>query len=74
MDNKTINILNGIFSKTFEGLGFNKWRGKAPTLLEFMQMHRKIFKLTDNLHELMCRGTKDYREALRFIRDYNLSK
>lgn len=41
-----------------------KFAGKGMTLIELMGMHTKIFSLIDNLHDLMCRGNKDYREAL----------
>ena len=37
-------------------------------------MHRRIFQITDNLHDLMCRGTKDYRSSLATVEDYNLTK
>ena len=38
--------------------------GKGMTLIELMVQHRRIFSLIDNLHDLCCRGTKDYKEAL----------
>jgi len=44
------------------------------TLIELMQMHRKIFSLIDNLHDLVCRGNKDHREALAQVQDYNMTK
>ena len=37
-------------------------------------MHRKIFSLIDNLHDLTCRGNKDYKEALAKVQDYNMTK
>ena len=39
-----------------------------------MIMHRKIYSLIDNLHDLCCRGTKDYRESLANVQDYNMTK
>lgn len=39
-----------------------------------MVMHRRIFQITDNLHDLVCRGTKDYRTSLATVEDYNLTK
>ena len=39
-----------------------------------MDMHRAIFQLVDNLHDLVCRGTKDYKEALSNVQDYNMTK
>lgn len=44
------------------------------TLMELMMMHRKIFSLIDNLHDLCCKGNKDYREALANVQDYNMTK
>jgi hypothetical protein len=49
-----------IFYVTFDAL----FGGKGKSLIELMYMHRKIFFLIDNLHDLCCRGTKDYRQAL----------
>jgi len=37
------------------------------TLMELMLMHRKIFSLIENLHDLCCRGNKDYKEALAMV-------
>ena len=37
-------------------------------------MHRGIFSLIDNLHDLTCRGNKDYKEALSNVQDYNMTK
>ena len=39
-----------------------------------MYMHRKIFSLIDNLHDLICRGNKDHTEALEKVQDYNMTK
>ena len=44
------------------------------TLIQLMQMHRGIFSLIDNLHDLTCRGNKDYKEALSNVQDYNMTK
>merc|ERR1711907_297072 len=44
------------------------------TQLELMMMHRRIFRLTDNLHDLCCTGLKDYRESLANVEDYNKTK
>jgi len=37
-------------------------------------MHRRIFSLIENLHDLCCRGNKDYVEALANVQDYNMTK
>ena len=39
-----------------------------------MMMHRRIFSIMDNLHDLTCRGSKDYKEALSNVQDYNMTK
>ena len=44
------------------------------SLIELMVMHRRIFSLLENLHDLCCRGTKDYKEALANVQDYNMTK
>ena len=31
-------------------------------------------KIVDNLHDLMCKGVKDYKTALENVQDYNLAK
>jgi len=49
-------------------------KGQFMTMEALMLLHRKIFKLIDNLHDLICRGSKDYKEALRIVQDYNMSK
>lgn len=37
-------------------------------------MHRSIFNITANMHDLLCRGTKDYRQSLSTVHDFNMSK
>jgi len=44
------------------------------TLMDLMLMHRRIFSMIDNLHDLTCRGNKDYKEALAKVQDYNMTK
>jgi hypothetical protein len=44
------------------------------SLMELMVMHTGIFNLIDNLHDLLCRGNKDYKEALNKVQDYNMTK
>mmetsp|Transcript_8089 Transcript_8089/g.13582 ORF Transcript_8089/g.13582 Transcript_8089/m.13582 type:complete len:254 (+) Transcript_8089:1402-2163(+) len=39
-----------------------------------MIQHREIMKLVDNLHDLCCRGNKDYKMALENVQDYVLAK
>lgn len=44
------------------------------TLYELMVMHTRIFSIIDNLHELFCRGSKNSKEALANVQDYNMTK
>lgn len=44
------------------------------TLNALMIMHTKIFSIIENLHDLCCRGTKDSKQALANVQDYNLTK
>ena len=44
------------------------------TLIELMVMHRKIFSIIENLHDLCCKGNKDYKQALENVQDYNMTK
>jgi len=44
------------------------------TLYELMVMHTSIFSIIDNLHELFCRGSKNSKEALANVQDYNMTK
>ena len=59
-----VEVILSTFAKIFYIDFEAKFAGKGKTLIELMFMHRKIFSLIDNLHDLCCRGTKDYREAL----------
>mmetsp|Transcript_9843 Transcript_9843/g.14901 ORF Transcript_9843/g.14901 Transcript_9843/m.14901 type:complete len:94 (-) Transcript_9843:413-694(-) len=39
-----------------------------------MHFHTNHFKITDNIHSFMCRGTMDIKDALSIIREYNWTK
>mmetsp|Transcript_31436 Transcript_31436/g.48058 ORF Transcript_31436/g.48058 Transcript_31436/m.48058 type:complete len:178 (+) Transcript_31436:3255-3788(+) len=41
-----------------------KHKGKQLTLIDLMNLHTRAYDLVENLHDLFCRGTKDYKEAL----------
>lgn len=62
------------FGKIFYGQNFQNFKGKNMTLMELMYMHRRIFSLIDNLHDLTCRGNKNYKESLSNVQDYNMTK
>jgi hypothetical protein len=44
------------------------------SLIELMKMHTNIFNIIDNLHDLYCKGNKDYKQALANVQDYNMTK
>jgi hypothetical protein len=69
-----IDVVMLTFYKIFYGLNFIKFKDKHMTLIELMQMHRGIFSLNENLHDLFCKGNKDYKEALSKVQDYNMTK
>ena len=43
-------------------------------LIELMRMHRRIFQIKESMHDLMCRGSKDYRTSLLEVNSYNMTK
>mmetsp|Transcript_11804 Transcript_11804/g.18143 ORF Transcript_11804/g.18143 Transcript_11804/m.18143 type:complete len:116 (+) Transcript_11804:1663-2010(+) len=51
-----------------------KYKGVTMTLLELMIMHVRVFSLIENLHNLTCIGSKDSKEALSNVQDYNMTK
>lgn len=62
------------FAKIFYVNFGKKFQGKGMTLIQLMEMHTKIFNLIENLHDLVCRGSKDSKQALANVQDYNMSK
>lgn len=74
LNDKQISIVMVTFKKMFYGSSFEYFRGKHMTLIELMELHRKIYDLVDNLHDLVCRGVKDYKESISNVQDYNMTK
>jgi len=37
-------------------------------------MHRERFKILKNLNDLLCKGSKDYKESLSSVQDFNSTK
>lgn len=74
LNDTQIDVVMLTFKKIFYGGNFQKFKGKHMTLIELMVMHRKIFNIIDNMHDLMCRGNKDYKESLSNVQDYNMTK
>jgi hypothetical protein len=69
-----IDVVMLTFIKIFYGSNFQAFKGKHMTLIELMVMHTGIFSIIENLHNLFCRGNKDYKEALSNVQDYNMTK
>jgi len=64
LSGEQVTVILNTFIKIFY-INFRElFGGKGMTLIELMVQHRRIFSLIDNLHDLCCRGTKDYKEAL----------
>jgi len=74
MNSKQTQIVITTFKRIFTGSKSTQYRGKTLSLGELMDIHGKFFVLIDNMHDLICRGSKDYREALKNVQDYNMSK
>jgi hypothetical protein len=62
-----LDTLSRIFVSIFYVQFTQEYANRAMTLIELMVMHRKIFCLTENMHDLVCRGLKDYKEALATV-------
>lgn len=56
-----VDVIMVTFAKIFYINFEQDYASKFMTLIELMIMHRKIFSLLDNLHDLCCKGTKDYK-------------
>lgn len=74
LNDAQIHVVMVTFIKIFYNGNFQRFKGKHMTLIELMEMHRKIFNIIDNMHDLMCRGNKDYKESLSNVQDYNMTK
>ena len=37
-------------------------------------MHRSRFGIMENLNDLLCKGSKDYKESLSTVQDFNSTK
>ena len=74
LNDAQITVVMETFGKIFYGQNFQGYKGQHMTLIQLMMMHRKIFSIVDNLHDLTCRGNKDYKQALSNVQDYNMTK
>lgn len=44
------------------------------TLIDLMIMHRNSMDMIDHMHDFLCKGSKDYKQALANVQDYNMAK
>lgn len=61
LNDAQIKVVMETFGKIFYGQNFQGYKGQHMTLIQLMMMHRKIFSIVDNLHDLTSRGNKDYK-------------
>jgi hypothetical protein len=51
----------------FQRMLFKRWdyfKGKYVSYSELLSMHKSYFGIMESLNDLICKGTKDYRESL----------
>jgi hypothetical protein len=65
--------VNYVF-KTILYTHWSKYRGQSVTYFELMSMHRQKFGIMENLNDLLCKGSKDYKESLATVQDFNCTK
>lgn len=46
---------------------YKSFKDVSHSLKELMLMHRRIFRIQSHIHDLFCRGHKDYIEAFRNV-------
>ena len=61
LNDAQIAVVMATFGKIFYGQSFQAYKGQHMTLIQLMTMHRRIFAIVDNLHDLTSRGNKDYK-------------
>jgi hypothetical protein len=67
-------VFERVFKRMFGEDYEKKFKGKSYSLQHLMELHRKLYNLVGNLHDLFCRGTKDYKSALINVLAYNSSR
>lgn len=65
--------VNSVFDRILEK-DWYKYKGMHTTYIEMMNMHRSRFKIMENLNDLLCKGSKDYKESLNTVNDFNRTK
>ena len=73
MEQAQTNMVTKVFIKVLYQ-EYNTFKGVQTTYFKSMSKHRKIMKIIDNMHDLTCRGSKDYKKALENVKDFNLAK
>lgn len=64
LNSEQVIVVMELFDKLFNGQSYLKYKDKQFSLIQLMKMHRKTFDLVANLHDLTCKGIKDYKVAL----------
>ena len=73
MNEDQLKKVNWVF-KTILYVNWTKYKGKSVTYFELMSMHRQKFGIMENLNDLLCKGSKDYKESLATVQDFNCTK
>ena len=64
-------------NKVLEKILYKDWKkysGRYVKYLELLKMHRSKFGIIANLNDLLCKGSKDYKESLATVQDFNSTK
>ena len=67
-------VLHSLFEKFLYGSLQYKFRSGSLSLNDLVLIHWEKFQLINRLHDLVCRGTKDYHQSLSVVQDFNLMK
>lgn len=73
LNDEQLNRVNTVFKKVLF-TDWHKYKGQYVTYLELMSMHRSKFGIMENLNDLLCKGSKDYKESLASVQDFNSTK
>lgn len=75
LTSQQVKLVTNVFLSTFYTNNFlRRFMNRGLNLLELMTMHLQIFRISDNLHDLWCRGNLDYKTSLANVEDFNQSK
>ena len=66
-----------VFKMLFAGVKHSmgtQQMSKSMSLIELMDLHRSRFGLIEGMHDFVCKGVRDYKQALANVQDYNMTK